>query len=75
MKNNARKTPTQRTWTAATSNTYMLTSRIPLALMAKLKEHVEYTGWTITDTVEAALIEYLKRHSPMEVQQEGGSEE
>ena len=75
MKNSARKTPTPRTWSATTNDTYMLTARIPLGLMAKLREHVEYTGWTITDTVEAALQEYLKGHSPIELQQEGGSEE
>lgn len=74
MKNKARKTPTPRTWSATTNDTYMLTARLPLSLMRKLREHVEYTGWTITDTVEAALKEYLKEHSPMELQ-EGGSAE
>ena len=72
MKNNARKTPTPRTWSATTNDTYMLTARLPLGLMAALRDHVEYTGWTITDTVEAALKEYLKAHTPIELQ-EGGN--
>lgn len=74
MKNSARKTPTPRTWSATTNDTYMLTARLPLGLMAKLRTHVEYTGHTITDTVEAALTEYLKEHSPMEQLQEGEAE-
>lgn len=69
MKNSARKTPTPRTWSATTNDTYMLTARLPLSLMAKLRNHVEYTGWTITDTVEAALKEYLNKHSTMELQE------
>lgn len=74
MKKSARNTPTPRTWSATTNNTYMLTARLPLSLMRKLKEHVEYTGHTITDTVEAALKEYLESHSPMELQEGGGEE-
>ena len=75
MKPQARKTPTPRAWSATSNGTYMLTARIPLDLMARLRAYVEYTGKTNTDTVEAALKEYLKNHSPLEQLEEGGAAE
>jgi len=75
MSNSARKTPTPRTWSATTNSTYMLTARLPLSLMEQLRRHVNYTGWTITETVVAALKEYLKKHTPMDIVEEGGREE
>lgn len=75
MANSARKTPTPRTWTATTNSTYMLTARLPLDLMAKLRTYTEYTGWTITEVVVAALKAFLKEHSPMDAIEEGGCDE
>lgn len=54
-----RKTPTPRTWSRTTNDTYMLGARIPLPLCARLRAYVEATGKTITEVTIQALTDYL----------------
>ena len=60
MAKTARKlSPTPRTWSRTTNDTYMIGARIPLRLRDQLRAHVEATGQTITEVVIAALNDYL----------------
>ena len=61
MKSQARKTPTPRAWSATSNGTYMLTARIPLDLMDRLRRYVDATMYTVTDVVIKALEEYLEK--------------
>lgn len=55
-----RKTPTPRTWSRTTNDTYMVSGRIPLPLRDRLRAYVEATGKTITEVLIAALERYLQ---------------
>ena len=74
MKTRARDQSARRRWSRTTTDTYMMSTRVPLDQMAELRRYVEYTGRSITDVVLSALSEYLSNHSPMEdtMEQEGG---
>ena len=61
MKQRARKDVTERTWSITTNDTYMLHARVPLDLMDRLRVYVNSTMMNITDTVIAALEEYLSK--------------
>lgn len=74
MRSNARDQSARRRWTRTTADTYMLSARIPNDICDKLRSYVEYTGYSITDVVVAALGAYLKDNSPMEAGKEGGTE-
>lgn len=55
-----RKTPTPRTWSRTTNDTYMIGARIPLPLRDRLRAYVESNGKTITEVLIAALERYLQ---------------
>lgn len=60
MAKTARKiSPTPRTWSRTTNDTYMIGARIPLPLRDRLRAHVEATGKTITEVTIQALTDYL----------------
>ena len=65
----------KRKWTRQTKYTVMLNARVPVDLAERLRRYVEYTGATITDTVIHALEDYLRTHSPLDLQAEKGDEE
>ena len=77
MKSNARDQSARRRWSRTTTDTYMMSVRVPLDQMGELRRYVEYTGRSTTDVVLAALTEYLANHSPMEdtMEQEGGNDQ
>lgn len=61
MKQRARKETPERVWTIRTEGTYMIHARAPHELRDRLKSYVDATMYTITDTVIAALEEYLEK--------------
>ena len=71
MRSQARAQSKRRKWTRSPPDTYMLSARIPLDLTGKRRQYVEYTGYSITDVLVAALRQFLKEHSPMEQVQKG----
>ena len=60
MKNRARKTPTERSWTNETAFTSRICARIPIEQKERLKRYVDATMLTTTDVVVDALEKYLK---------------
>ena len=74
MRSQARDQSARRKWSRTTPDTYMLSARVPLDLRDKLREYVDYTGYSITDVVVASLRDYLKSRSPMDCLEEGGKE-
>lgn len=60
MKQRARKETTKREWTRQTAGSYMCSARLPDELAARLRSYVDATMMTITDTMIAALENYLK---------------
>lgn len=56
-----RKNTTERRWRVDTKHTYLVHARIPLDLMDDLRDYVDTTGSTITDTVTNGLCWILRQ--------------